>query len=169
MVAPTIQAVKQAKPNFGNSPQVGPIHQLPGREDATYKVAPPLSGFIRKMLQAKQVSAENITLYLTGIKSLDRYDKAFRTLWASIVARGGDPATLSLQGIASEIAFMASVNLNEARNAYSAFAMVPGYEALKFSPLLKRCKASWSVSSPKYSDFWDGAKILTRLSRCPVN
>ena len=64
---------------------------------------------------------------------------------------------------------MASVNLNEARNAYSAFAMVPGYEALKFSPLLKRCKASWSVSSPKYSDFWDGAKVLTRLSKCLFN
>jgi hypothetical protein len=89
MVAPTNQAAKQAMPSFGYSPQVGPFHQLPGREDATYKVAPPLSGFIRKMLQAKQVSAENITLYLTGIRSLDRYDKAFRTLWASIVARGG--------------------------------------------------------------------------------
>ena len=84
-------------------------------------------------------------------------------------SKGGDPATLSLQGIASEIAFMASVNLNEARNAYAAFAMVPGYEALKFSPLLKRCKASWSVSSPKYSDFWDGAKVLTRLSKCLFN
>ena len=89
MVAPTNQAAKQAMPSFGYSPQVGPFHQLPGREDATYKVAPPLSGFIRKMLQAKQVSAENITLYLTGIKSLDRYDKAFRTLCASILARGG--------------------------------------------------------------------------------
>ena len=89
MVAPTNQAAKQAMPSFGYSPQVGPFHQLPGREDATYKVAPPLSGFIRQMLQAKQVSAENITLYLTGIKSLDRYDEAFRTLWASIVARGG--------------------------------------------------------------------------------
>ena len=93
MVAPTNQAAKQAMPSFGYSPQVGPFHQLPGREDATYKVAPPLSGFIRKMLQTKQVSAENITLYLTDIRSLDRYDKAFRTLWASIVT-GGDPATL---------------------------------------------------------------------------
>ena len=169
MVAPTNQAARQAMPNFGSGPQVGTFHKLPGREDATYKVAPSLSSFIRRMLQAKQVPNENINLYLRGCKSIDRYDKAFRTLWAMVVQRGRDPQSLSLQGIASEIAYMASIHLNEARQAYSAFAMVPGYDGLKFSPLLKRCKSSWSTFNPKYSDFWDGSQILKKLAEQPVN
>ncbi len=60
---------------------------------------------------------------------------------------------------------MATINHNEARQAYSAFALVPGYEGLKFSPLLKKTK---SVSNPKYSDLWSGAKVLQTLSQQPL-
>ncbi len=54
---------------------------------------------------------------------------------------GGDPSTLTLQGLASEIVCMAAINYNEARQAYSAFALVPGYEGLKFSLIGVHCFA----------------------------
>jgi hypothetical protein len=48
-----------------------------------------LSHFIREMLQAKQVPPENIQRYLNSIRSLPRYSKAFKVLWAFIKNRGG--------------------------------------------------------------------------------
>jgi hypothetical protein len=45
-------------------------------------LAPSLSDIIRQELQRREVSAENISSYLGRIKSLQRYDKAFRCLWA---------------------------------------------------------------------------------------
>ncbi len=53
MVASTSKAARQAMSNIENNPPVGNVHKLPGREDATYQVAPSLSDFIRQMLQEK--------------------------------------------------------------------------------------------------------------------
>jgi hypothetical protein len=89
MVAPTSKAARQAMSNIKDNPPMGDVHKLPGREDATYQVAPSLSDFIREMLQAKQVPPENIQRYLNSIRSLPRYSKAFKVLWAFIKNRGG--------------------------------------------------------------------------------
>ena len=56
MVAPTSQTAREGNPSNFNSTQVGSFHKLPGREDATYKVAPSLCDVIRGLMERKQMS-----------------------------------------------------------------------------------------------------------------
>ena len=57
---------------------------------------------------------------------------------------------------------MAEINANEARHAYSGLLLIPGFESLRFSPLLKLAKRLWGGGS-KYNDFWDAKIVLKKL------
>jgi hypothetical protein len=52
-------------------------------------VAPSLHFAIREALQRKEVPPENIDLYLKEAKNVQRYDSAFRKLWAFSTLGGG--------------------------------------------------------------------------------
>jgi hypothetical protein len=111
------------------------------------------------MLQRKQVSHENINFYLKKLKNLDRYGQAFKKLWilwaesqpkiflAPSAHLGASPPPpwqdLSVPEVASWVAKMAEINANEARHAYSGLLLIPGFESLRFSPLLKLAKRLW--------------------------
>jgi hypothetical protein len=82
VVAPLSSFAYEGDPGNRNLPQGGPIPELPGRSSPWYKMAPALPDIIRAMLQRKQVSPENINFYLTKLKNLQRYDQAFKKLWA---------------------------------------------------------------------------------------
>ena len=101
VVAPINSFTRQRDPDHFDHPQVGDVPKLPGRGDAAYEMAPSLFDVIRRALQGKQVSVENIDLYLTKHGNLQRYDRAFRKLWVFCTSSGGDPFTMSVEEVAS--------------------------------------------------------------------
>ena len=141
LVAPCNSIASTGLPGGLDQSQVGSFPKLPGPGHATYEMAPSLSQIVREALQRKQVSPENITLYLSKIKDWKRYEKSFRKLWAFCLDGGGDPNNLSIEGAAGWLLKLAENSPHEARNAYSALLLVPGWESLKFSALIKKCKA----------------------------
>ena len=60
-------------------------------------------------------------------------------------------------------------NNTEARMAYCACLKIPGFESLRFSPLLVQKKKLWNKSQPKYSIFWEAEKVLEKLGKCPLD
>ena len=93
------------------------------------------------------------------------YDQAFRKLCAFSKLRGIDPLSLSVHEIAGHIQAMCNLSASEARHAYSALLLIPGFEYLRFSPLRKQCKRVWNVSRPKYADFWDASLAFKKLQQ----
>ena len=166
MVAPIHKTHRQKLPSNKNSSGLGNVFQLPGGTHAPSKVAPSLCSAIREGLQRKQVSPENIENNLKQIKSLSTYEKA---LWHFCVDRGGDPLSMSLEEVGSWILRFAQVQPNQARNAYSAFLNIPGWEHLKFCSSVKQAKRLWSTSSAKYADFWDAKEVVDKLRKNLIN
>jgi hypothetical protein len=76
---------------------------------------------------------------------------------------------MSLEEVASWILRFAQLVPHTARNAYSAFLHIPGWESLKFSQQIRLSKRFWNVSEAKYSDFWDAKSVVERLKKLPVN
>ena len=169
VVAPVNSLAHTGLPGDPGTPEVGIVPKLPGRNDASYKMAPSLSDAIRRALQGKQVSPENITLHLNSLSSLPRYDHAFRHLWCFCHMQGADPLALSLEEVAGWLLRMAQHWPHEARNAYSALLLIPGWQQLRFSPLIKSCKAKWQSKGDKYPDFWDAQTILKKLFLAPLD
>ena len=64
---------------------------------------------------------------------------------------------------------LAQVLPHTARNAFSAFCHIPGWEFLKFCQSIKQAKRLWGISESKYADFWDAKSIVEKLKKYPVN
>ena len=54
-----------------------------------------------------------------------------------------------------------------------ALLLIPGFDQLRFNPLLCRCKKRWNASEAKYSPFWSAGtfsakvgKVKVRLGEC---
>ena len=169
MVAPTNKTALEGYTSPNSETKVGTFSRLPGPKDASYQMAPPLPDIIRQSMERKQVSSENIRIHLTRIKSLQRYDQAFRKLWAFMVENGTSPLNCPMEEVAIFITRMASLSLHEARNAYSACIFIPELDSLRFSKTLQPIKRLWNFSPPKYQDFWDGKDVLQKLATTPIN
>ena len=163
MVAPTSKTAVPPNTEFFDKPLLGNVQKLPGAINATSKVAPPLHSVIRKTLEAKQIKAEDIDNFLKENKSISRYDTAFRLLWAVCFERNITMDTMSIYQMASQILYLHKFSPSQARNAYSAMLLIPGWDQLKFCPLLNQCKRAWNYSQPKYSTFWDAEMVLKKI------
>ena len=140
-----------------------------GRTCPPPQVAPSLFDVVREGLQRKKVPPENIELYLKGVTSLQRYDKAFQHLWFFCTARGGDPLNMSTEEVSSWILRLAQVEPHQARNAYSAFLVIPGWESIRFTQAIKRAKTLWASTGAKYADFWNAESVLKKLALEPLD
>ena len=76
---------------------------------------------------------------------------------------------MSREEVASWILKFSERYPHEARNAYSCLMLVPGCEHIHFTQIIKKCKAAWENSGPKYGDFWDAKKVLHRLLQEPLD
>jgi hypothetical protein len=132
-------------------------------------MAPSLHSVIRKTLEAKQISAEDIDSYLKDLKSIQRYDSAFKTLWAICFEKRLPLDTITIYQLASQILYLNQFSPSQARNAYSAMLLIPGWDQLRFCPLLHTCKRTWNTSQAKYSTFWDAENVLKKLCLQPLN
>ena len=169
LVAPTNKNACEAFPNPPDSTTMGVVHKLPGGKNASYKMAPSLCSALRQIMETKQIPTESIENYLTQVGRNQRYDRAFRTLWAVMKEKQLDPLTASIDQIASILILMDKINTHEARNAFAACLLFPGMEMLRFVPIIKPLKKKWNVSLPKYADFWDASRLFVELKNKPID
>ena len=169
MVAPINKAEGTPQSRHRSGPSSGTLQQLHGPENACHPVAPDLRTFIRKLLEEQQVSDENITLYLSQLPSLPRYQSAFAHFWHQCCANGVQVSTATLSTLAGELVRLFHQKPHQARNAYSALLLLPGLDQLRFSPLLRPCRRQWSLSNPKYSTFWSASTVVQKLAEKPLD
>ena len=107
--------------------------------------------------------------YLRGIKSLQRYDLAFKKFWAFCKVHNFDMSTATIPEVAAQLQLMATYFPSESKNVYSALLKIPGLDQLRFSPLLQACKKLWQKSAPKYATFWDPEPKIQQLMKEPLD
>ena len=168
MVAPTSKTAQAANSSGLGATSVGFIHKLPGRTDASYKMAPALSDTIRELLERKQFPAESISLHLARLTQLSRYDHPFKVFWVFCTKNHMNPQVMSLDQLAAILLRMEAIESNLTKMAYSAILLLPGYDQLRFHSLLKQCKAKWNKSAIKYTSFWRAEDILEKLRLEPL-
>ena len=116
------------------------------------------------------MSSENIEAYMKQLPDLKRYQNAFQHIW-NLALENRTPVDRdpSLLDIATLLIRLNVLNKNHARNCYSALLLIPGFEHLRFSPLLKQCKRIWNQAVPKYPAFYSATDLIQRLIRLPLN
>ena len=144
------------------TPLQGNVSELARQLHASAQMAPRLHFIIRKVVEGRQVEASVIETYLEGCRSLERYDRAFKMLWALASQKGTDFSTCSILEVSALVLELSKVSLAQARNAYSGLLLIPGLDQLRFAPLLQGVKRLWGKSQPKYAGFWDASPILQK-------
>ena len=122
------------------------VFELPRGIHAQAKMAPSLHSVVRGLLERDEVPPAVATAHLRRLSALPRYDSAFRLLWA-LLQEGGLPPQASLGQVAAAIVQLHQVSPSQARNAYSAMLLIPGYSQLKFSSLLQMYRREWNHSA----------------------
>ena len=100
---------------------------------------------------------------------MQRYDGAFKAFWSFASEKGYDVPNLSVDQMASVLLLMSQINENQARHAYSACLLLPGFESLRFCTLLRREKRKWTSHRAKYSDFREADQVLSLLKEKTLN
>ena len=101
MVAPTNQTASQGNPCFSNPPLSRDVQEFLGRINASSQMAPDLHNIVREGLQAKQVTIEAANSYLKDLKSLPRYNRAFKLFWAFCTSKNVSATNATLTEVAS--------------------------------------------------------------------
>ena len=153
MVAPTSKTASAGDSRISNPPLQGDVQKLLRRIYATFQVAPDLCSLIRGGLQAKQVSAEASDTYLKSLKSLPRYNRAFKLFWAFCTLKNVNTPSETLTAIASMILELDKIMPMHGRHAFAALLLIPGLAQLSFEPLLRQIKRTWNVSQTRYVSF----------------
>ena len=173
MVAPVSKTAKVWDPSSGSSPLPRHVLELYGRANASSSLAPSLHSFVWKVLESKKVSPTEIDLFLNQKSSLARYDRAFRVFYKFFeelgVSEGLKVEDLNVSQIAGHLLLFNSCSESQARNAYSGFGLAPGFDQLKFSPILSTCKRKWGSHSEKYGVFWSAENFLAKLQAEDLN
>jgi hypothetical protein len=76
---------------------------------------------------------------------------------------------MSFTEVACWILRFAHQQPHQARNAFSAFLLIPGWEPMKFSHEIKLAKRIWESSGAKYAEFWDAKDVLQKLMFEPLD
>ena len=67
---------------------------------------------------------------------------------------------LSAAGPAGRQRNMHSFSPSNALNAYCALLLIPGFDQIKFHPLIAPYRKVWNKSEPKYAAFWDPMPVF---------
>ena len=169
MVAPTVETARQGHTGIHNTPLSGDVQKLLGRIYATAKVAPSLHDTIRQGLQAKQIGHEAAKTFLSGIKSMLRYEHPFKLFWAFCKINKLNATQATLAQVAGMMLEFNKILPNQARHAYAALLKIPGFDQLAFSPLLKNIKRIWNTSQARYVSFYDAKTPITKMMLQKLN
>ena len=80
-----------------------------------------------------------------------------------------DILTCPISQLAAQIIALHALSPAQARNAYSGLILIPGFDQLRFSALLSKCKKLWSESNVRYGAFWDGQDVLQKVLQDPLD
>ncbi len=169
MVAPTAQTAGEGNPKFSNTPILGDVQELLGRTNATATMAPDLHSVIRRGLQTKQVSDDAAENYLAGLKSLPRYDRAFKLFWAFCNVKEMDAVSATLTEVAAKLLQFDQIFPTQSRHAYASLLLIPGLEQLAFQPILRQLKRKWNSSEARYVSFYDASGPVATLAAKGLN
>ena len=150
---------------MGPAAPAGHFSELLGRINAKAKMAPGLLHCIRSLLEQQKMQGEEISSYVTQLGDVRRYDSAFKKLFVLLTDKGLDPVTCCVNDAAQAIIKLHALSASDARNAYSALCLLPGFQGIRFSPLLYPFKKQWNVSNQKYATFWDPEPVLSFLKK----
>ena len=56
----------------------------------------------------------------------------------------------------------------QARSAYAALLLIPGFQQLRFCKILQPLKRLWNTSQPKYVTFWSASRVIHLLANTPL-
>ena len=132
------------------------------------KMAPSLLTVVRGFMEKQQIPPEVAKDFLQAKSTLLRYDSAFRLLWADLQSRNISPENASVHDVAASIVRLFSFSPAQARNAYTAMLLLPGYGSLRCHPLLSIYKRRWNSNLQKYAVFWDPSPLMKHLSEKPL-
>ena len=76
---------------------------------------------------------------------------------------------MTVEAVASWILKFAQSQPFQARNAYSAFLLIPGWESIRFCTSIRQAKRLWETSGEKYGDFWEADLVLKKLLDSPFD
>ena len=102
---------------------------------------------------------EEVDLFLKSLGDISRYDRAFRKFYAFCKLKGVQLESASNYESAGLLISFNEYGKNEARNSCSALVTLPGFEQLRFSPIMRKLKQAWNTTNAKYGAFWDGGVI----------
>ena len=169
LVAPINKNESTKNTLFENSPILGNVHQLLGGSNAPPSVAPPLPDLLRQVLEGKQIQNKTIDDFLMKNKSIKRYSSAFRALWHLLEEGGVSPPQATVDQVADAIVQLFQISATQARNAYSALLLIPGYAGIRFHTLLSLYKRLWNKGTEKYGALWDPMPMLIELATTPLH
>ena len=114
------------------------------------------------------MSTESVQNYLGKVNSWGRYQSAFNLLWQKLQLTEESWRSLSLSQVASALISLHMQSPCQARNAYSAALLGPGFSQLRFLPVLQPYKRQWNSSVEKYATFWSPLSLLQQLVAEPL-
>ena len=158
MVAPINSVAREAHASSQDNASLGPLQECPSGLHAEAKSSPPLHSFIREILQARGFSEAQISSHLRKPPPR-RYDSAFALLYAMAVRRGYTVHS-PLDAFVGLLIDMHSFSPSNALNAYCALLLIPGFDQIKFHPLIAPYRKVWNKSEPKYAAFWDPMPVF---------
>ena len=106
------------------------------------------------------MSPEAITDYMGQIKDWNRYQSAFAKIYGIMLYQGVSWDNVTQDRVASAIIELNRSSPSQARNAYSAMCLIPGFHQLKFHPTLTPYKRQWNSNVEKYACFWAPHSLL---------
>jgi hypothetical protein len=80
----------------------------------------------------------------------------------------GAPPEATTDQVADALIHLFQFSKAQARNAYSAMLLIPGFGGLRFHTLLTPYKRLWNQNLEKYGAFWDPLPILLGLAKAPM-
>jgi hypothetical protein len=164
LVAPINKNEGPQLQNAPDSPLQGTIRELLGRKNASPPVGTSLHSLLRQILERRQVQSSTVSDFFARNPSISRYESAFRLLWEVLKLQGVDPPSASLEQVADSIIQIFKISPSQARNAYSAMLLIPGWGNLRFVSLLGPYKRLWNLNVEKYGTFYDPWPILLHLA-----
>ena len=107
--------------------------------------------------------------HLKSLKSLPRYDRAFKLFWAFAKEKGLSTTEATLHQVAALLIEFNKLMPSQARHAYASLILLPGLEQLGWNPLLRQVKKQWNVSESRYAAFYNASDPVEKLVLQPLS
>ena len=149
LVAPRHQPANKREPSVLDQGEVGVVRGLPREAVEAAKNARSLHVVVGERLRARSLPQNQVETHLKTIEQKAKnYQSAFAAFYGLAAQRELDlaPSDDQVVGVLLELNdFSESI----AKNAFAGLCLIPGYQQLRFNPLLREVKTKWNTSTPR--------------------